>query len=217
MAAAAAVVAVIWGAVAYQLARERDAALQLAMLHGQNLSSVVAGHFFSYADTVDLLLRRLRIQWVREPGRFTEAVAVSKDLRRDTFPVRISVIDARGRLAYASPQQGTAFLGDAEYFASQQGRPADELRISNPVRDESTGNFLIHFTRPILDRQGQFSGALVMAVSPDPLTHAYEALRLKVPFAPGDRLLALDIEAAAAVVRGPEVQSLADTLLPSYR
>ena len=42
------------------------------------------------------------------------------------------------------------------------------------------------------------------------LQGAYEALRLKVPFAPADRLLALDIEAAAAVLRAPEVQSLAD-------
>jgi histidine ammonia-lyase len=49
------------------------------------------------------------------------------------------------------------------------------------------------------------------------LQGAYEALRLKVPFAPGDRLLALDIEASAAVLRAPEVQSLAETLLPSYR
>jgi histidine ammonia-lyase len=49
------------------------------------------------------------------------------------------------------------------------------------------------------------------------LQGAYEALRLKVPFAPADRLLALDIEASAAVLRAPEVQSLAETLLPSYR
>jgi histidine ammonia-lyase len=49
------------------------------------------------------------------------------------------------------------------------------------------------------------------------LDGAYSALRLSVPFATGDRLLALDIEAAAAAVRRTDVQSLANTLLPSYR
>jgi len=38
-----------------------------------------------------------------------------------------------------------------------------------------------------------------------------------VPFAADDRLLALDIAAAALVLRRPDVQSLADSLLPSFR
>ncbi|MBV8496173.1 MAG: histidine ammonia-lyase [Gammaproteobacteria bacterium] len=50
-----------------------------------------------------------------------------------------------------------------------------------------------------------------------PLQSAMSALRLKVPFASSDRLLALDIEEAAATVRRAEVQSLARGLLPSYR
>jgi histidine ammonia-lyase len=45
----------------------------------------------------------------------------------------------------------------------------------------------------------------------------YEALRLKVPFAQSDRLLALDIEEAALVLRRDDVQSLANSLLPSFR
>jgi histidine ammonia-lyase len=49
------------------------------------------------------------------------------------------------------------------------------------------------------------------------LQSAHSALRLKVPFAQSDRLLALDIEEAAATVRRAEVQSLASELLPSFR
>jgi histidine ammonia-lyase len=49
------------------------------------------------------------------------------------------------------------------------------------------------------------------------LQGAYSALRLSVPFAPSDRLLALDIEAAAATVRRSDLQGLANRLLPSYR
>lgn len=45
----------------------------------------------------------------------------------------------------------------------------------------------------------------------------YDILRLQVPFARSDRLLALDIAEAARVLRRADVQSLADTLLPSFR
>jgi histidine ammonia-lyase len=50
-----------------------------------------------------------------------------------------------------------------------------------------------------------------------PLQGALGALRLQVPFAASDRLLALDIEAAASTVRRAEVLSLATPLLPSFR
>ena len=49
------------------------------------------------------------------------------------------------------------------------------------------------------------------------LQQAHDALRLQVPFAQSDRLLALDIEAAARTIRLAEVQSLAWELVPSRR
>jgi histidine ammonia-lyase len=49
------------------------------------------------------------------------------------------------------------------------------------------------------------------------LQQAHDALRLSVPFATADRLLADDIDAAARTVRLPAVQSLASLLLPSFR
>ena len=49
-----------------------------------------------------------------------------------------------------------------------------------------------------------------------PLQQAHAALRAHVPFATEDRLLAIDIETAAQVIRTPSVQALADFLLPSF-
>src|SRR5207244_2550962 len=49
------------------------------------------------------------------------------------------------------------------------------------------------------------------------LQDAHSALRLKVPFAQTDRLLAPDVADAAATVRRSEVQSLVAPLLPSFR
>ena len=177
MTAVAVILVIVWAAVAHQLGKERADALGLAVQHGGNLGGVVAGHFSAYAETMDLLLRRLRAQWVRDPAGLAETLALEKELRRDAFLVRVSVIDAGGRLAYASPEREHAFLGYAEYFVAHRSRPVDELRISNPTRDAS-GQALIHFTRPILDRREQFSGVLVLSVSLESLTRAYEGLQL---------------------------------------
>jgi histidine ammonia-lyase len=49
------------------------------------------------------------------------------------------------------------------------------------------------------------------------LRQAHDAMRAHVPFATADRLLAHDIESAARVIRTPAIQSLAQSLLPSFR
>jgi histidine ammonia-lyase len=45
---------------------------------------------------------------------------------------------------------------------------------------------------------------------------AHEALRVRIPFATEDRLLAEDIAVTAEVIRTPAIQALADFLLPSF-
>jgi histidine ammonia-lyase len=48
------------------------------------------------------------------------------------------------------------------------------------------------------------------------LQAAHESLRVRIPFATQDRLLAEDIQVAAEVIRTPAIQALADFLLPSF-
>src|SRR3981081_1999344 len=98
--AIAVLVVSIWGAVVYQVVSERQAALRTAAQHGKNLSSTVAEHFSSYAQGADLLLQRLRIPWTQDPKRFAQVVAIEKQLRKDVFPVQVSVVGADGWLAY---------------------------------------------------------------------------------------------------------------------
>jgi diguanylate cyclase (GGDEF)-like protein/PAS domain S-box-containing protein len=178
MAAVGVILALIWAAVFYQLAKERASTLDMAIQQGENLAGVVAGHFSTYAEATDLLLRRLRARWLRDPGSLADAVGLEKELRKDTFPVRIAVLDAQGRLAYSSLEQARTNQGDQDYFKAHRDSPEDELRIGNPVKDELSGSHLIPFSRPILDRRGRFAGVLILSVSVDTLTRVYEGLRL---------------------------------------
>src|SRR5258706_1791830 len=170
----------IWGAAAYQVVSERQAALRTAAQHGKNLSSTVAEHFSSYARAADLLLQRLRIPWTRDPKRFAQAVAIEKQLRKDGFPVQISVIGADGWLAYSDLReaQQRVFLGDREHFKVHRSGGPDQLYISNPVRGRVSGKVSIQFTRPILDGKGRFAGVMVLSLSPQAITRVYEELDL---------------------------------------
>jgi diguanylate cyclase (GGDEF)-like protein/PAS domain S-box-containing protein len=214
MTAVAVIVALIWGAVAYQLGNERDGALRVATQQGQNLSNIVAEHFSSYAGAVDLLLKRLRIQWTRDPKHFTDAVAFEKELRKDVSVVQISVIDAQGWLAYTdlANSKERLFLGDREHFKAHQSSGADQLYISDPIKGRVSGKPSIQFTRAILDRKGKFSGVLVLSVSPEALTRVYEGLELGQNGLVGirrlDNTLLLRWPAiSASVSRLPEVPS----------
>ena len=177
MAGVAVVVALIWAAVAYQLDRERNAALKLATQQGRNLSSVVADHFSTYAETVDVLVRRLRLEWLRDPKRFDDAVTLSEGLRKDTAPVRIVVLDTGGRIAYSKPRQEGPLPGDAQAIAGHRDRPVEELHVGNPVKD-SAGASIVYFSRPIVDAKGGFLGVIALGVSPDALSRLYQGLDL---------------------------------------
>jgi diguanylate cyclase (GGDEF)-like protein/PAS domain S-box-containing protein len=179
----AVIMALVWGAVIYQLGSEREAALRTATQQGQNLSSTVAEHFSSYAGAADLLLQHLRLQWTRDPKHFAEAVAVEKGFRKDVFVVQVSVIDAEGWLAYTDlpDSKERIFLGDREHFkAHRGGLGADQLYISNPLRGRVSGKPSIQFTRSILDNKGKFAGVLVLSMSPEALIRVYEELDLGV-------------------------------------
>src|SRR5262249_10250669 len=144
---------------------------------GRNLSSVVADHFSAYAETVDVLVKRLRLQWLRDPKRFDEAVTLSEGLRKDTAPVRIVVLDIGGGVAYSRPGQDRALAGDAEAFAGHRAQPVDELHIGNPLKDES-GVTLLYLSRPLVDSKGTFSGRVALAGAPGALRRLYEGLDL---------------------------------------
>jgi len=181
MAACAAIVVLIWGAVANQLETERGAAMRGATQHGENLSRVAAGHFASYAATNDFWLQHLRLQWLRDPKRFAETVAGERKLRNDTFVLQVVVIDARGWMAYsdlARPGDPPLYLGDREHFKVHARDREDRLYISNPVMGRVSGRVSIQFARPILDERGAFSGVILLSVSPDVLGRVYAGLDL---------------------------------------
>jgi diguanylate cyclase (GGDEF)-like protein/PAS domain S-box-containing protein len=181
MAAIAVIVVLIWGVVAYQLKSEREAALRIATQNGQNLASVVAGHFSAHAGTIDLWLQHLRIQWLRDRRRFAAAVALEKSLHKNSHVFQVVVTDAQGWMIYsdlARPSDPPLYLGDLEHFKVHARAREDQLYISNPERGRVSARLSIQFARPIFDAKGAFSGVMLLSVSPDVVGGIYAGLDL---------------------------------------
>src|SRR5262249_60318577 len=83
-----------------------------------------------------------------------------------------------GRVASARPAVQRPPSAEAEIFAAHRGRPADELRIGDPAKDEVSGKVLIQVSRPVLDSGGTLSGVIAVGVSPEALRRLYENLEL---------------------------------------
>jgi diguanylate cyclase (GGDEF)-like protein/PAS domain S-box-containing protein len=211
MAAVAVILALTWGGIEFQLGSEREAALRIATQQGQNLSSVVAEHFSSFATKADLLLKYLRIQWTRDARHFADAVALEKSLHKDKFLFQIAAIDARGWLAYSdlTSSKERVFLGDREHFKVHGSDSEDRLYISNPLRGRVSGKLSIQFTRRILDKSGRFAGVLVLSVSPETLVRVYEELDLGPNGLVGIRRLD-----NTPLIRWPEIGALQNKPLP---
>ena len=145
-----------------------------ALLHEAEVKQVVQARVFaenskSVFKRVDELLLDLRSRWQGDWRAFASAVQKSQATLADvTF--QVAVIDKDGLLAFsnlAAPTDRTD-LSSREHFQVHKMHPGqDSLFISKPVKGKVSGKWSIQFTRPILDKDGGFSGVLVVSVSPD--------------------------------------------------
>jgi histidine ammonia-lyase len=108
--------------------------------------------------------------------------------------------------------------------------PASVDSIPTSANQEDHVSMATHGARRLLTMTGNLANIIAIEFlaacqgidfrrplqSSGPLEHAHAALRVHIPFATQDRLLAEDIGAAARIIRTAPVQALADFLLPSF-
>jgi diguanylate cyclase (GGDEF)-like protein/PAS domain S-box-containing protein len=176
----AAVLALVWAAVGYEIYHAREQALQTARQQGDNITNVVAEHFSLFADTIDLWLKHLRGEWLAEPANFKRALATEDGFLRTNRIFDVAVIDSRGFVAYsyAATSREPVFAGNRDYFSFHKAANADQLHISPPRVGLVTGKITIHFTRPIYDRRGHFAGVILLSISPEELIRTYKTIDL---------------------------------------
>ncbi|RJP71157.1 MAG: hypothetical protein C4535_03305, partial [Comamonadaceae bacterium] len=152
------------------LSQAEQRSLQLADAMGQQVARLL--------NVLDLELKGLRREWLRNPALFDEEARAVLEALPPGFVSHVSVIDAQGYMTYNSraPQE-RMYMGDREHFQAQKQSGGDRLVVGKPVQSRIVNEWSIVVNRPIV-REGRFDGTVQFIVSTDYLARELAALQL---------------------------------------
>ncbi|WP_371322516.1 diguanylate cyclase [Dechloromonas sp. ZY10] len=192
--------AALWSGILFDLERARQVAHERATDNLGNLTLAFAKEIESSIKTIDVTLVDLREHWQGDAALFRQALNLRQSYLKDELILQIAIIDARGTLVFSSLESPTRplDLSDREHFRVHAERRYDALFISQPVRGRVSGRWLIQFTRPIYDRQGEFRGVIALSVPPEYFYRFYRAIKM-----PGDGVISLQRDGGEILARYP--------------
>lgn len=203
----------LWGGILFDIDRTRNEILSRNNSDLTNLALAFSKEIESSVKTIDVTLIDLREHWNGDPNSFATAVRNRQNYLEKELAFQVAVIDPNGVLRYSSLEQPAkpVNLSDREHFRVHQQRSMDELFISKPLLGRVSKRWSIQFTRPIYDKQGHFSGVLVLSVSPEYFYRFYRSIRL-----PADSAINLVRQEGEVLSRYPNPEgalgkSLSDT------
>ena len=178
MLAIALAVVLLWTAIALVLRQAYADALAGAATAGEHMARVLAEYEASSLRAIDLTLRYLRDDWLRDPASLDRSVARHQEHLHREGLVQVAVLDAEGWTRYSRlPLTRPLNFGDRDYFRQQKASGRDEMIISEPVMGRITKQWALQFSRPIYDRNGRFAGLIVVALPPPALENVYRDMR----------------------------------------
>jgi signal transduction histidine kinase len=168
----------LWAAIGVLLSDAGRHARETAGAAQRNVARSLSEYEASSIRAIDISLRHLRDDWMRDARAFDESVARLEQYLAKERVIQVAVVDAEGWLLYSRlPQTGRPNFSDRKYFRILKEGGRDQLVISEPVFGRVTGQWAIQLTRPIL-RDGAFAGLIVVAVPPPALERVYSEIRL---------------------------------------
>ncbi len=170
----------LWLLIAFNLQRLHHHTVDSARTENLNLAHAFSEEVQSSINAVDYTLIDLRERWQGGPAAFAAAVRRRQAYLENEMVFQVSIVDASGKLAFSNvnPSAKPLDLSDREYFRMHQQSTIDQLHISEPLRGRISQRWLIQFTRPLLDADGKFDGAIVLSVAPQYFSRFYETIDL---------------------------------------
>ncbi|MBF0324622.1 MAG: hypothetical protein HQL42_06060 [Alphaproteobacteria bacterium] len=171
-----AVIAVLWGCIAWHIGRERTRVLVDAATGVSNLAQVLDAHLQRTIAGLDQTLLVLKAEYQRDPDKFSLNAAVGYAAAARGIALQISLLDARGMLKDSTtPGFAPVNLADREHFQVHLV-PNSTLFISKPVQGRTSGKWSIQLTRRLDRPDGGLAGVLVVSLDPSYLTEIYRSI-----------------------------------------
>lgn len=171
------VVALLWGAIVWDLGRERNRALDTAQADTANLARLVEEHFQRTIAGLDQTLLYLKAEYERDPRRFRLNDSIANNIILKRVSVQIAVIGPDGTLTDSNVAGfARVNLADREHFRVHREGARDHLFVSKPVLGRVSGRWSIQLTRRLDGPGGAFAGVLVVSLDPDYLAEVYNSI-----------------------------------------
>jgi methyl-accepting chemotaxis protein len=174
------VIAICWTGLAYQLAGERNTAVEAAVERGNNLARLFEENTIRLIKDLDRTLLLLRLAYERNREHFVlRDWAAGTSLLGD-LTIQASLIGPDGYLKDSTTEYRgePPYLGDREHFQAQVDAKSDELFISKPVVGRASGKLSIQLTRRLRQADGSFGGVIVASIDPAFVETFYRSVNL---------------------------------------
>ncbi|MGV3656229.1 MAG: cache domain-containing protein, partial [Noviherbaspirillum sp.] len=170
----------VWGLIAFDLHRTHRQTMDHAELRIQNLVRAFAEGVKSAVNSIDHTLIDLRDKWQAGTPDFRDTVRRRQSFLEQDVGFQVAIIDISGKLLFSSADRNAekVDLSDREHFRVHKEQTGDWLFISKPVFGRISGRWSLQFTRPLLDDAGNFTGVIVLSVSPEFFSRFYQTIDL---------------------------------------
>ncbi|MCH2340519.1 diguanylate cyclase [Pseudomonas sp. NPDC047963] len=161
-------VALMWLVLSLEEARNRELIRHDTEKATGNLTRAFEEHVVRTFRDIDVALKLLRHEWIRNQAGFDAQARVIQDAFEHGLVVQIGFIDAGGILQYSNLEKVTTpvNLSDREHYQVHLKTTGDSLHISKPVLGRVSGRYSIQMTRAVR-KDGTFRGVMVISLSPD--------------------------------------------------
>ena len=167
-------VAALWSAVLYQLAREERSELATEMRATEALAALFEEHTLGSIRDADRTLLVIKYQIEHSGGVDLRKMTENRLISYDRY-ILINVLDRNGATLASSYAFDPALrFTDREYFRAHAAGDSDALDISEPLIGKQTGRPSILLTRRLNAPDGSFNGVVAIAVSPAYFTNFYQ-------------------------------------------
>ena len=172
---------ILWALLLFDLHRLNHQARTLSGAQVDNLTRAFAEEVKSSISAIDLTLVELRDEWQGGYNDFSQAVSRRQAFLEKDIGFQVAILNAAGNLVFSSFRSPamTMNFADREHFRVHRGLAfGDRLFISKPVLGRVSKRWSIQFTRPLIDASGNFSGVIVLSVSPNYFGRFYNTIDL---------------------------------------
>ncbi|MEI8395049.1 MAG: ATP-binding protein [Rhodospirillaceae bacterium] len=166
---------------AFDLMRDRSAAIRTAERQARNLAEVLSAQTIAVISGIDQSISRVFDAIHNRP---LASLSGDESLRRlfvdmiDHVPFMraLYIFDAEGKILVTTRSNTNFTVADREYFAFHRDRPDPSLFVGPPIFSRANGKQALTLSRRINAPDGSFAGLVLGILDPEYLQKLYDAI-----------------------------------------